>query len=107
MEDGTELNLPQQAVILCGGLGTRLRPLTENMPKPMAPVNGKPFLHYLIEQVRDQGIRRILLLTGYRSEMITPMEAVAPGALNPSTCWYSLSKTFWARTNAVVWVDAS
>ena len=70
MEDGTELNLPQQAVILCGGLGTRLRPLTENMPKPMAPVNGKPFLQYLIEQVRDQGIRRILLLTGYRSEMI-------------------------------------
>ena len=62
--------MPQQAVILCGGLGTRLRPLTDNMPKPMAPVNGKPFLHHLIEQVRDQGIRRILLLTGYRSEMI-------------------------------------
>jgi len=64
------LNLPQQAIILCGGLGSRLRPLTENMPKPMAPVNGKPFLHYLIQQIRDQGIRRILLLTGYRGEMI-------------------------------------
>ncbi len=55
---------------MCGGLGTRLRPLTDNMPKPMAPVNGNPFLRHLIEQVRDQGIRRILLLCGYRGEMI-------------------------------------
>ena len=56
--------------MLCGGLGTRLRPLTDNMPKPMAPVNGKPFLHHLIRQVRDQGLRQICLLTGYRGEMI-------------------------------------
>jgi len=61
---------PQQAVILCGGLGTRLRPLTDTMPKPMVPVNGKPFLEYLIVQMREQGIFRILLLTGYRGEMI-------------------------------------
>ena len=64
------MNQPQQAIILCGGLGTRLRPLTDNMPKPMVPVNGKPFLQYLIEQIRTQGIRRVLLLTGYRGEMI-------------------------------------
>ena len=64
------MNQPQQAIILCGGLGTRLRPLTDNMPKPMVPVNEKPFLQYLIEQIRTQGIRRILLLTGYRGEMI-------------------------------------
>lgn len=70
MEEAKELNLPHQAVILCGGLGTRLRPLTDNMPKPMAPVNGKPFLHHLVDQIRDQGIRRVLLLTGYRGEMI-------------------------------------
>ena len=61
---------PQQAVILCGGLGTRLRPLTDTMPKPLVPVNGRPFLEHLIEQIRAQGIRRILLLTGYRGEMI-------------------------------------
>ena len=61
---------PEQAVILCGGLGTRLRPFTDTMPKPMVPTNGRPFLAYLIEQLREQGIRRILLLTGYRGEMI-------------------------------------
>ena len=61
---------PQQAVILCGGRGTRMRPFTDTMPKPMVTVNGRPFLAYLIEQLRDQGIRRILLLTGYRGEMI-------------------------------------
>jgi len=61
---------PQQAVILCGGLGTRLRPLTDTRPKPMAPINGRPFLEYLIEQLREQGISRVLLLTGYRGEMI-------------------------------------
>lgn len=70
MEEVADLNLPQQAVLLCGGLGTRLRPLTDHMPKPMVPVNGKPFLRHLIEQVREQGVRRILLLTGYRGEMI-------------------------------------
>lgn len=61
---------PSQAVILCGGLGSRLRPLTDNMPKPMAPVNGKPFLFHLLLQLSDQGIRRFLLLTGYLGEQI-------------------------------------
>jgi D-glycero-D-manno-heptose 1,7-bisphosphate phosphatase len=61
---------PVQAAILCGGLGTRLRPLTDSLPKPMAPVNGRPFLLHLVEQLRDQGITRILLLVGYRGEMI-------------------------------------
>lgn len=64
------MSKPQQAVILCGGLGNRLKPLTDSMPKPMVPVNGKPFLRHLIEQIRAQGICRILLLTGYRGEMI-------------------------------------
>jgi D-glycero-D-manno-heptose 1,7-bisphosphate phosphatase len=61
---------PVQAVILCGGLGTRMRPFTDTMPKPMALVNGKPFLGYLIAQLREQGIERVLLLTGYRGEAI-------------------------------------
>ena len=56
---------PVQAAILCGGLGTRMRPFTDTMPKPMAPVNGKPFLGYLISQLREQGIERVVLLTGY------------------------------------------
>ena len=71
MEKREQLIPPQQAVILCGGLGTRLRPLTNNLPKPMVLVNGKPFLHHLIKQIVDQGIKRVLLLTGYLGEMIT------------------------------------
>jgi D-glycero-D-manno-heptose 1,7-bisphosphate phosphatase len=44
--------------------------VTDTLPKPLAPVNGRPFLAYLVEQLRDQGVARILLLTGYRGEMI-------------------------------------
>jgi len=62
---------PSQAVLLCGGLGTRLRPLTDNLPKPMVIVNDRPFLHHLLEQLAQQGITRFLLLTGYLSETIS------------------------------------
>lgn len=65
------MSLPSQAVIFCGGRGERLRPLTDSVPKPMAPVLGRPFLEYLIEQLRDAGIREILLLTGYLGETIS------------------------------------
>lgn len=59
-----------QAAILCGGVGTRLRPLTDTLPKPMAPVNGRPFLGHLIEQLHEQGITSFVLMTGYRGEQI-------------------------------------
>lgn len=61
---------PNQAVILCGGLGKRLRPITDTLPKPMVPVNGKPFLHYLLDQLAGQGIKRFILLIGYLGEKI-------------------------------------
>lgn len=64
------MNAPRQAVILCGGLGERLRPLTDSLPKPLAPINGRPFLAFLIDQLREQGIERILLLTGYLGEQL-------------------------------------
>jgi histidinol-phosphate phosphatase family protein len=64
------MNEIRQAVILCGGRGARLRPYTDDRPKPMIDVNGRPFLEYLLEQLREQGIERIVLLTGYRGEQI-------------------------------------
>jgi len=64
------MNKPEQAVILCGGLGTRLRPHTFILPKPMVECNQKPFLWYLMQQLHEQGIKRFLLLTGYLSEKI-------------------------------------
>tara|TARA_B100000686_G_C16363386_1_gene748884 strand:+ start:213 stop:497 length:285 start_codon:yes stop_codon:yes gene_type:complete len=62
--------VPDQAAILCGGLGTRLRPITEKIPKPMVLVNGVPFLEHLICQLKENGILNIVLLTGYLGEQI-------------------------------------
>ena len=62
---------PKQAVILCGGLGVRMRPYTDNTPKPMISCNGKPFLWYLLQQLHDQGVSRFVLLTGYLAEEVS------------------------------------
>ena len=59
-----------QAVILAGGRGTRLLPLTKNLPKPMAPVNNIPFLSYLIFSLKKRSIKKILILVGYKSKKI-------------------------------------
>jgi NDP-sugar pyrophosphorylase family protein len=59
-----------QVVILAGGLGTRLRPLTLTVPKPMVPIHGRPFLEYQIEWVKQFGFDRVLLLTGYLGEQV-------------------------------------
>lgn len=60
----------KQAVILAGGLGTRLRPLTLNLPKPMIPICGKPFLVYLLDLLKKNGISEVILLVGYLHEKI-------------------------------------
>jgi len=60
-----------QAVILAGGRGERLRPLTDSLPKPMVPVNGRPFLEYLVNLLKRNGITEIVLLLGYLPEKIT------------------------------------
>ncbi len=65
-----ESGLPLQAVIMAGGLGTRLRPLTEDLPKPMLPVGGKPLMERVIEQLRQVGIRRVNVTTHYMPEKI-------------------------------------
>lgn len=60
-----------QAVIMAGGFGTRLRPLTENTPKPMLPVSGRPVMEHIIDHLRDTGIRQVNVTTHYQSEKIT------------------------------------
>jgi NDP-sugar pyrophosphorylase family protein len=60
----------KQAVIFCGGLGTRLLPLTKKIPKPMTMVDGKPFLYHLISQSKQNGIKNFLILCGYKHELI-------------------------------------
>ncbi len=59
------------AVILAGGLGTRLRSVVSDVPKPMAPVGGRPFLEYQLDYWINQGISRFVLSVGYRHEAIT------------------------------------
>lgn len=59
-----------QSVILAGGLGTRLRPLTDTRPKSLVPVLGRPFLAYQLEWVARHGLRDVLLCLGHRAEQI-------------------------------------
>jgi histidinol-phosphate phosphatase family protein len=70
MRHQNSLKPPTQAVILAGGRGTRLRPLTDHRPKPMIEIHGKPFLEYQIEQLQSQGFQRVLLLLGYLPEIV-------------------------------------
>lgn len=60
----------RQAVILCGGQGTRLGALTACTPKPLLPVAGTPFLDVLVEEVGRYGFNRVLLLAGHHSQQI-------------------------------------
>jgi D-glycero-alpha-D-manno-heptose 1-phosphate guanylyltransferase len=60
----------KEAIILAGGLGTRLRESVPDLPKCLAPVAGKPFLHYVIDHFQKQGIRKFIFAVGHKSEMI-------------------------------------
>lgn len=59
-----------EAIILAGGLGTRLRSVVADRPKALAPINDRPFLHLLLAMLANHGFRRIILATGYLSDQI-------------------------------------
>lgn len=59
-----------EAIVLAGGLGTRLRSVVSDIPKPMAPIHDKPFLTYILRYLKKHGIDRIILAVGYRWEVI-------------------------------------
>ncbi len=62
--------VPELAVIMAGGKGTRLWPLTRDMPKPMLEVGGRPVLEWIVEGLREQGFRRIVMCVHHYHEMI-------------------------------------
>ncbi|MCL4499483.1 MAG: nucleotidyltransferase family protein [Chloroflexi bacterium] len=59
-----------QVVILAGGLGTRLRPVVENLPKSMAPVAGRPFLEHQLLHLKENGFSHAVMLVGFKAEAI-------------------------------------
>jgi len=60
----------QTAIILAGGFGTRLQTVVSDLPKPMAPVNGEPFLNYQLNYLKHFGIKKVILSVGYLAEKI-------------------------------------
>ena len=66
----SEKELSLQAIVLVGGEGTRLRPLTYGTPKPMVPIAGVPFLARTMERLASAGIRDVILPAGYMPEAI-------------------------------------
>ncbi|RTI88589.1 D-glycero-D-manno-heptose 1-phosphate guanosyltransferase [Campylobacter jejuni] len=59
-----------KAIVLCGGLGTRLKSVIKDIPKPMAPINNKPFLEFIFTYLKKQKIDEIILAVSYKYEII-------------------------------------
>ncbi len=62
--------MKREAIILAGGFGTRLQGVVKDLPKPMAPVNGRPFLTYILDYLIDYEYQRVVLSVGYLHEKI-------------------------------------
>src|SRR3989440_11551413 len=59
-----------RAVILAAGRGTRMRELTNDVPKPMIEVRGKPVLQHIVQGLRDAGVRKFLIIVGYHAKAV-------------------------------------
>ena len=60
----------RKAIVLAGGRGERLKPRVSHLPKPMAPVNGRPFLEYILDRLAETHLREVILAIGYRGAII-------------------------------------
>lgn len=76
--------MDREAIILAGGLGTRLSHLIPDLPKPMAPVSGKPFLTYLLDQLIHNHFTHVILSVGYKAEKISNCFGTSYGPLKLS-----------------------
>ena len=68
-------------LVLAGGLGTRLRAVVSDRPKPMAAIHGRPFISYVLEQLAAAGFRRVILCVGHRAEQVETLLGPVPGGL--------------------------
>lgn len=96
-----------KAFILVGGLGTRLKSVISEVPKPMAPIEGKPFLYYKLMQMKQMGIKKIVFCSGYMHEIIE--EYFGNGSKFGLNIEYSIEKeplgTAGAIKNAESFID--
>jgi len=70
MSPTMETSSPPRAIVLCGGKGVRLRPLTYDLPKPLIQVRGRPIVDFIIDHLQRNGIENITLAAGYRAELL-------------------------------------
>lgn len=78
--------MPREVIVLAGGLGTRLKSVVPDIPKPMAPVQGKPFLAWLLDYLEKEHMEHIILAVGYRHEMISRYFGDSHGKLRLTYC---------------------
>lgn len=84
------LRMPAEAIVLAGGFGTRLRAVVRDVPKPLAPVAGRPFLAWLLDGLARQGIARVILATGYMGAIVREVLGEVHG---PMTLAYAQEET--------------
>jgi D-glycero-alpha-D-manno-heptose 1-phosphate guanylyltransferase len=78
-----------EAIVLAGGLGTRLKTVVADLPKSLAPVAGRPFLAYLLDHARKQGVEKFIFALGYKTEL---METFVRKYLPDGTYVFSIEK---------------
>ena len=87
------------ALSIAGGRGERLRPLTDNRPKPMVEINGKPIIGYQVDWMRSQGVTDVVFLCGYKGEMI--QQYFGDGSEHGITAHYSFEDSPLGRGGAL------
>ena len=84
-----------QALILAGGEGTRLRPLTSTIPKPVVPLVDRPFIAYMLEWLRGHGVDDVILACGFMAAGVR--DVLGDGRRSACACATSRSPSRWGR----------